>query len=73
MGPIMKRRIVGSLARLLLVAAVFGMLLGTVSCDGSNVYVGVGVAGPYAGYPGGYGGMYGGGAYGGVYGRPFYP
>jgi hypothetical protein len=68
----MNRRIVSLLARLLLVAAVVGLLLGTVSCDGSNVYVGVGVAGPYAGYPYGYGGMYG-GAHGGVYGRPFYP
>jgi len=68
----MKRRIMNPLIRLLLIAAVAGLLLGTVSCDGSNVYVGVGVSGPYAGYPYGYGGMYGGGSVG-VYGRPFYP
>ena len=59
-----------NLAKLVLVAAVAWILLSTVSCGQGNVYVGVGVAGPYAGYP------YGGYPYpvgGVVVGRPIYP
>jgi len=58
-----------------LILAVLGAMLATASCDG-NVYMGVGVAGPYGyGHPygmygGGYGAVpvYGGGVY---VGRPF--
>lgn len=48
--------------RLLLVAAACCLGIGTVSCGGggSNVYVGVGVVGPYYGGYGGYRGPYAG-------------
>ncbi len=61
-----------SAARVVLLLAALAGVLSATGCDG-NVYMGVTVAGPYAGYPYGYGG-YGGyrGHYGGVYmGRPF--
>ena len=64
-----------NVVKAILILAVACAMLATVSCDG-NVYMGVGVAGPY-GYGAPYG-MYGGGygavpVYGGgVYvGRPF--
>ncbi|MDX1387564.1 MAG: hypothetical protein R3344_00115 [Acidobacteriota bacterium] len=40
-----------TIVRLVLLAAVLSVLLTTTSCSGGNVYVGVGVAGPYWGYP----------------------
>jgi hypothetical protein len=48
--------------RLLLVAAACCLGIGTVSCGagGGNVYVGVGVVGPYYGGYGGYRGPYAG-------------
>ena len=65
----MKRQRMKTMARLLLLLAVLWLILTTVSCTG-NVYMGVGVAGPYVGYP--YGGAYG-YPYGGTVwvGRPF--
>lgn len=63
------------LVKAVLILVVLCAMLAATSCDG-NVYMGVGVAGPYGyGYPyGGYGGgygavpVYGGGIY---VGRPF--
>ena len=66
-----ERRLLKFAVRIVLVVALGWTVLASVSCD-SNVYMGVSVAGPYAGYPyGGYGGAY---PYrGGVYvGRPIY-
>ncbi len=56
-----KRRLLG----LAFAATIVWTALATVGCDG-NVYVGVGIAGPYVGYPYGY--PYAGGV---VVGRPF--
>jgi hypothetical protein len=39
-------------ARLVLLAVALGVVLGTAGCTGGNVYVGMGVAGPYGGYYG---------------------
>ena len=39
------------IARFALLAAVLAVLVTTLSCSGGNVYLGVGVAGPYWGYP----------------------
>ena len=65
------RRATRRMLRLLVLAALLWVVLTTLSCSGTT-YVGVGVAGPYAGYPyggyGGYGYPYGGGVY---VGRPF--
>jgi len=59
-----------NIARILLVLMVLGLVLCTVSCDGSgNVYVGVS-AGPWVGYPGPMGYPYGWGGGTVVVGRP---
>jgi len=61
------RKMKKKMAQLVLLLLMAWIVLSTLGCDG-NVYVGVRVAGPYAGYP--YGGYPGG--YGGVYvGRPY--
>jgi hypothetical protein len=39
-------------ARLVLLGIALGVVLATAGCEGGNVYVGVGVAGPYGGYYG---------------------
>ncbi len=52
-----------TIARLVLLAAVLSILLTTLSCSGGNVYVGVGVAGPYYGHPYGVSGPYYGGTF----------
>lgn len=59
-----------TIAKLVLVVAVFAAMMAATGCSGGNVYVSGGVVGPY-GY-GPYGGPYGG--WGGVtYGMPIYP
>ncbi len=61
-----ERRLLKLVIRIVMVVALGWTVLASLSCDG-NVYMGVSVAGPYAGYP------YGGYPYrgGGVYvGRP---
>jgi len=50
-------------ARLLIVSAVAALVLPACGAGGGNVYVGVGVVGPYWGYPGRY-------PYPGYVGRP---
>lgn len=51
-------------AKLLIASVITVLVLPACGAGGGNVYVGVGVAGPYYGYPGGYGG------YPGYVGRP---
>jgi hypothetical protein len=65
-----ERRLLKFVVRIVMIAAIGWTVLATLSCEGGNVYMGVSVAGPYAGYP--YGGGYpyrGGGVY---VGRPVY-
>ena len=59
----------GRIGRILLLLAVLALVLPSTGCNG-DVYVGVGVSGPWVGYPYGMGGYpY---PHGGVYvGRPF--
>ena len=51
-------------AKLLIASVTAVLVLPACGAGGGNVYVGVGVAGPYYGYPGGYG------RYPGYVGRP---
>jgi len=51
-------------AKLLIAGVVAVLVFPACGAGGGNVYVGVGVAGPYYGYPGGYG------RYPGYVGRP---